>query len=349
MPRPPRQRPRLDVATAALLLALGGLGAAACRNAGSPTPSDAPAPARGDGSAHAAADDAACLRTVAHPRHPDNPTAPPEATFGPGFEFTEDWFTRNVPVWQEHLGPLRDRPNLRYLEVGTFEGMSALWMLKHVLTAESSLAEGVDPYFDEAVKARALKNLAHAGVAARFKLHQGLSAELLPRFEPGSYDVVYIDGSHTADDVLADAVLCWLLLKPGGLLVFDDWQMDPALPVELRPTVAVDAFITAFRRRLELVHRGYQVIVRKLEPRGCAMQPFCTPIGTHGYDFQRRQLFDAQGAAVPLTDAERALVERLLVSQRFGAARTELDPADVERLGRPALEALAPRLGLALP
>jgi len=335
-------------AAAALLLALGGLSTSACRNAGSATRSDAPAPSRGEPGAPAA-DDPSCLRSIARPRYPDNPTAPPEATFGPGFEFTEDWFTRNVPVWEEHLGPLRDRPNLRYLEVGTFEGMSAIWMLKHVLTAASSLAEGVDPYFDEAVKARAQKNLAHAGVAARFKLHQGLSADLLPRLEAASYDVVYVDGSHTADDVLADAVLCWLLLKPGGLLVFDDWQMDPALPAELRPTVAIDAFVTAYRRRLELVHRGYQLIVRKLEAVGCAVQPFCTPIGAHGYDFQRHVLVDARGAEVPLTESERDLVERLLVGQRFGAARTELDPADVARLGRPALEALAPRLGLALP
>lgn len=33
--------------------------------------------------------------------------------------------------------------------------------------------------------------------------------------------VVYIDGSHAAKDVIADAVLAWALLRPGGVLIFD--------------------------------------------------------------------------------------------------------------------------------
>lgn len=291
---------------------------------------------------------AGCLRRVTPPPYPDNPTVPPAQTFGAGYEFSEDWFTRNVAVWERLLASLRERPQLRYLEVGTFEGMSAIWILKHVATAETSLVEGVDPYFDETVHQRMRRNLERSGASHRFKLHRGLSAEVLPRLTPASYDLIYIDGSHTADDVLADAVLCWLLLKPDGLLVFDDWQFDPSLPAELRPTIAIDAFVTAYRRRLELVHRGYQVVVRKRAPTRCGGQPFCTPLGTGSYDFQRRQLEDAQGRPIALADAERELIERLLRSRRFGAASGEFEAADLERLDRAAIEALARKVGLEL-
>lgn len=290
-----------------------------------------------------------CRPAVSFPSYPDNPTAPPAKTFGEGYEFTEDWFTRAIPVWQEHLAEYKGKPNLRYLEVGTFEGMSAIWILQNVLTDPTSTVEGVDPYFDAAVKARAEKNIEHSGHGGRFKLHQGLSADVLPKLTPSTYDVIYIDGSHTADDVLADAVLCWLLLKPGGLLIFDDWQMEKGIPDELRPTVSIDAFITAYRRRLELVHRGYQIMVRKGPTGGCGVAPFGTPIGKYCYDFQAHKLRDGANQEVALTDAERKLVERLLVEQRFGAARGEFEPADVERLGRPALEALGAKLGLKLP
>ena len=36
-------------------------------------------------------------------------------------------------------------------------------------------------------------------------------------------DLIYIDGSHLAKDVLSDAILSWKLLKPSGVMIFDDY------------------------------------------------------------------------------------------------------------------------------
>jgi hypothetical protein len=73
----------------------------------------------------------------------------------------------------------------------------------------------------------------------------------------------YIDGSHESADVLEDAVLAWRVLKPGGLLGFDDcgWRVGAA--PEHWPAPGVDGFLWAMRGRFEEVHRGYQVWVRK--------------------------------------------------------------------------------------
>lgn len=40
---------------------------------------------------------------------------------------------------------------------------------------------------------------------------------------------MYIDGSHAAKDVIADAVLAWALLRPGGVLIFDGERWRPLL------------------------------------------------------------------------------------------------------------------------
>jgi hypothetical protein len=63
--------------------------------------------------------------------------------------------------------------------------------------------------------------------------------------------------------VLADAVLAWPLLKPGGLVCFDDygWWLDPA--PERSPKLAVDAFLAVMRGRCEVLKKDYQVWVRK--------------------------------------------------------------------------------------
>ena len=54
------------------------------------------------------------------------------------------------------------------------------------------------------------------------------------------------------------------MLKVGGLVIFDDygWQL-PVDPLE-RPRPALDAFTTIFAGKLELVHAGWQLTLRKL-------------------------------------------------------------------------------------
>ena len=44
----------------------------------------------------------------------------------------------------------------------------------------------------------------------------------------GLFDLVYIDGSHSAKDVLLDSLLAWRLLRPGGAMIWDDYEW--ALP-----------------------------------------------------------------------------------------------------------------------
>jgi predicted O-methyltransferase YrrM len=82
-----------------------------------------------------------------------------------------------------------------------------------------------------------------------------------------AFDIIYIDGSHTADDVLEDAVLSWRQLKPGGLLIFDDYQADGwnhELPRKT-PRVAIHAFYLLYGVHFEVLHNGYQIILHKKE------------------------------------------------------------------------------------
>jgi predicted O-methyltransferase YrrM len=89
-------------------------------------------------------------------------------------------------------------------------------------------------------------------------------AELQSHPSEHSFDFIYIDGSHKAKDVLTDACMAWPLLKPKGLMVFDDYLWTPnARDILHRPKAAIDAFINLFAEEVEIVHIGYQLIVRK--------------------------------------------------------------------------------------
>ncbi len=75
--------------------------------------------------------------------------------------------------------------------------------------------------------------------------------------------MIYIDGSHVAKDVMADALLSWHLLKPEGFLIFDDYAWDHYPDPTLTPRLAIDAFLSMFSQDIQVLHKAYQVIVQR--------------------------------------------------------------------------------------
>jgi predicted O-methyltransferase YrrM len=100
---------------------------------------------------------------------------------------------------------------------------------------------------------------------ARVDKRRALSGSVLPELRPGSFDIIYVDGGHAAHDVLLDAMLGWELLKPGGILAFDDYQWKPELPPEKRPQLAIDLFLRSHFGKFDLLHNAYQIVIEKKE------------------------------------------------------------------------------------
>ena len=62
------------------------------------------------------------------------------------------------------------------------------------------------------------------------------------RYKSAEFDLIYIDASHVAIDVLHDAVLSWRMLVQGGTLVFDDYGWKGYLEDCFNPRIAIKAF-----------------------------------------------------------------------------------------------------------
>jgi predicted O-methyltransferase YrrM len=170
---------------------------------------------------------------------------------------TYDWFTNNcLPAWERLLGPVRGRPGLWFLEIGSFEGRSACWLLRNILTHETSRIVCID-LFQETLGGDDpwMPRVAHPGpqfdrnVAAIGATHKvikkvGPSAEILPKLPASKFDFVYVDGSHQAANVLTDAVYSWRCLKKAGIMVLDDYKQvigDPPEPAG--PKLGIDSFL----------------------------------------------------------------------------------------------------------
>ena len=107
------------------------------------------------------------------------------------------------------------------------------------------------------LRERFASNINLTGKAAQVQTCVGRSDEMLVRLitQGVRADFVYVDGSHQAADVLSDAVLAWKLLKPGGLLVFDDylWPLYQDRPL-MNPKMAIDAFVNCHLDQIRYVH-----------------------------------------------------------------------------------------------
>ncbi|CAN5298386.1 hypothetical protein BH24PSE2_BH24PSE2_13130 [soil metagenome] len=181
----------------------------------------------------------------------------------PGYVFTADYISRRTAVWQQHLAQFAGKAHVRLLEVGSFEGRSAIWFLENVLTHPTASMTCVDPFVWQGREPRFDHNIEVSGLADKVTKIKARSEEILGTLEEHSFDIAYIDGSHLAPNVMLDAMLTWMLLKPGGILLFDDYCWQPDRPLHERPKMAIDAFLKVLETQLEILHVGYQVIVKK--------------------------------------------------------------------------------------
>ena len=185
--------------------------------------------------------------------------------------YTVNWFDQNIPTWNNALSFLKDREGISALEIGSFEGKSARWLLENILTHSSASITCVDTFLGSEEHTEELKN----NLFQRFQhnmtpfeskviIHKGFSGDVL-RTLSGKYDIVYIDGDHHAPSVLEDAVLAFPLVKYGGIMIFDDYLWTGGGQHEVNnPKVAIDAFLRCYRNKFNILLMGHQVIVQKI-------------------------------------------------------------------------------------
>jgi predicted O-methyltransferase YrrM len=188
--------------------------------------------------------------------------------------FRSDMVSGNFAHWEPILDELEGK-EASILEIGSFEGMSAcyfLWRLPdaHVtcidtftggpsFAALGSDLAGLEASFD--------RNVALVD-ASRVRKLVGTSTEHLPVLlrDGKTYDLVFVDGSDLALDVLVDAALSWQLLRPDGHLIFDNyvWRSPLGEDPLFHPAPAVDAFVSLLGEHCEVSFAAQEVIVRRV-------------------------------------------------------------------------------------
>jgi glycosyltransferase involved in cell wall biosynthesis/predicted O-methyltransferase YrrM len=187
---------------------------------------------------------------------------------------TADWLTPRLSNWTRVLASKRDAA-VEVLEIGSFEGRSAVFFLEHLPLARITCVESfkgseehtdpASPHFADMaeVERRFDQNMSPYG--DRVKKRKGDSIDILPalRTEGRSFDIIYVDGDHHASSVFFDATLSWQMLAPDGILIFDDYLWQVGNSSAERPKTGIDEFLRNIGEEAEELSRDYQVIIRK--------------------------------------------------------------------------------------
>jgi predicted O-methyltransferase YrrM len=179
--------------------------------------------------------------------------------------FSADWFSRNIDDWKDLFRQVSwdRRAPKTVVEVGSFEGRSTLWILDHLLQHPRSRIHCIDLFAPTAHNPDPRQTfVANLGPRApKVDIMDGRSFDALARLYTAGVrcDFAYIDGSHYGADVLDDLVMSFKVARVGGLIVCDDylWSMEASGREDVlnSPKIAVDAFTTIVRRKIDIIPR----------------------------------------------------------------------------------------------
>lgn len=182
-----------------------------------------------------------------------------------------NWFEGQKYNFENHLRHLQGLPNLKFLQIGVFTGDASIWLCENILRNKTSFLYDVDTWagseeeqhetidFDKVFKYYETRT----GVYQTIVRLRMTSDDYFAGDNTIRFDFIYIDGDHTSHQVAKDADNAWKLLKPNGIMAFDDylWRQD-MLP-ELTPKPAIDRFLAKYIGEYELLSKDYQVWIRK--------------------------------------------------------------------------------------
>lgn len=211
------------------------------------------------------------------------PASPPvsveqAARWYDGKTFRDDWTSWHFPNWLRLLAPYRGRPS-RMLEIGSWEGRSALFFLNYLpqmqLTCIDTFAGGQE--HQEAAAADEQEAVLLRSLERRFDANLGAFMDRLEKIKSPSadalialaladrrFELAYIDGGHRAREVYADCALTWPLIVSGGLVIIDDYQWSQMPDPMDNPKPGVDAFLKSIEGQYRMVHDDYQIAIAKL-------------------------------------------------------------------------------------
>ncbi|MGA7934231.1 MAG: glycosyltransferase [Kovacikia sp.] len=196
-----------------------------------------------------------------------------------GYQFSQPRFSSYIDIWETHLSRFSSMPGFNGLEVGSGEGQFTCWLADNILTHDSARITCINSFENNTAQKvvfaaetlQVLKdpftwNTTKVEHSERIKKISGKSLEVLRSLPCNTFHLAYVGELAAASKMLETALLIWGLVKVGGIMLFDHSghkQHSKGEPPS--PQAAIDAFMTIFNKRMQLLHQGDQLLIEKID------------------------------------------------------------------------------------
>ena len=182
---------------------------------------------------------------------------------GKEYKYTQDFLQYdNLKGIKTYLDFYLLNEPINILELGAFEGRSAIFMLENYCQHRDSKITTIDFEFNNQKE-----NLEHnLSVCNNPKLEYIESDffDILPKLlvKKNKYNLIYIDGGKSSKTTIFQIAIAWQLLEKNGILYLDDYGWGGEN--NERPREAIDFFLSTYKNDYKIIFQNWQVALIKL-------------------------------------------------------------------------------------
>ena len=180
--------------------------------------------------------------------------------------YKEKWFCNNLNFLSANFKRIKNVKNM--LEIGSYEGRSAIFFLKNFSNSNISC---VDTWSGSHEHRSFNFKLIEKNFDSNTSFYQ--SNNILRKYKMTSneffkknskyFDLIYVDGDHSSDQVKIDLINSWNVLKNGGFLILDDYMWWYYKDYKKNPSTPINNFIKENISNISKLTVWHQVIIQK--------------------------------------------------------------------------------------
>jgi len=189
-------------------------------------------------------------------------------------KITYDYFSRNTFDWYVVLDKFKNE-KFKYLEIGSFEGNSALFVMKYFKNSNLVCVDQWKQLYEIDGKREGYEHLPIDSVEKNFDenlknytsrfIKMKTSSDLFFNKNNAMFDIIFVDGSHYAKDVWNDCLNSWAILKKNGILILDDYFWKGYDDLKDNPAFAINKFLKKIRKEYKVIKFSkFQLFLKKL-------------------------------------------------------------------------------------
>ena len=180
---------------------------------------------------------------------------------------TTDYFSINAYYWNTILK--KNFKKFSYLELGSWEGNSALYILKNHSTKKIVC---VDPWDKDKIFRKSNKRKIFNRFINNLKNFKNrysyfrMTSDKFFLKNNKSFDVIYVDGWHSTWQVSKDIKNSWKILNNNGIIICDDYFYGGNNKNDKHiPALAINNFIRENKKKLKIIYvNNNQIFLKKV-------------------------------------------------------------------------------------